>query len=81
MFSSESSKASHSPKVGELRRMSMTTSRIAPRAQRTSLAWPSSRGPPRVWKCIPRTTPRREREWLSWTNSFGMPSSAHSSRR
>ena len=32
--------ASQRPKVGEPRRMSTATSRIAPRAQRTSLAWP-----------------------------------------
>ena len=42
--------------------MSTSTSKIAPRAQRTSFAMPG-------WKCIPRSTPRAEREWLSWTNS------------
>ena len=44
--------------------MSTATSRIAPRAQRTSLAWPAPSE-----KCMPRSTPRAEREWLSWTQS------------
>ena len=40
MFSSVSSKPSHWPNVGEPRRRSTTTSKIAPRPQRTSLAAP-----------------------------------------
>ena len=56
------------------RRMSTTTSRTEPRAQRTSFDWPG-------WKCMPRTIPRLESEWLSWTNSSVMPSSAYVSRR
>ena len=56
--------------------MSTTTSSIAPRAQRTSLAWP---GP--TEKCMPRSTPRAEREWLSCTQSSRMPSSARRSAR
>ena len=66
---------SQRPKVSEPGRMSTMTSRIAPRAQRTSLAWPG-------WKCMPRSTPRAgEREWLSCTNSCVTPSSARRSRR
>ena len=70
MFSSVRSKPSHCPKVGDPRRTSTTTSWIAPRPQRTSLAAPRP-----TEKCIPRTTPRREREWLSWTISSWIPSS------
>ena len=51
--------------------MSTSTSTIEPRAQRTSLAWPSP-----IAKCMPRTTPRAEREWLSCTNVSVTPSSA-----
>ena len=54
------------PNVGEPTRRSTTTSRIAPRAQRTSLAWPGS-----TEKCMPRSTPRDEREWLSCTQLVG----------
>ena len=54
---------SHWPYVGEARRRSTTTSRIRPRAQRTSLACPAP-----IEKCMPRRTPRAEREWLSCTN-------------
>ena len=64
--SSSSSSASHSPKVGEPRRRSTTTSSTRPRAQRTSLPWPGS-----VWKWMPRSVPRREREWLSCTKAVG----------
>ncbi len=42
-------------------------------------AWPSSRGPPRLWKCSPRTAPRARVVVLD--ERVGMPSSAHSSRR
>ena len=55
--------------LGEPGRMSTSTSRILPRAQRTSFAMPG-------WKCIPRSTPLPEREWLSCTHSSWMPSSA-----
>ena len=52
--SSSSSTPSHSPYVGEPRRRSTATSRIRPRAQRTSLATPAP-----IWKCMPRTHPAR----------------------
>ena len=74
--SSSSSWPSHWPKVGEPRRRSTATSRILPRGQRTSFAWPGS-----VWKWMPRSVPFEEREWLCWTNSTSTPSSAQASRR
>ena len=67
--SSSSSKPSQRPNDGDPGRMSTSTSRIDPRAQRTSFAMPG-------WKCMPRSTPRAEREWLSWTHSSSTPSSA-----
>ena len=63
-------------KVGESRRRSTATSKIRPRGQRTSFAWPGS-----VWKWRPRSVPLSEREWLCWTNSTSTPSSAQASRR
>ncbi len=75
-LSSFSSKPSQCPNVGEPRRRSTTTSKIAPRAQRTSFAAPAP-----IWKCMPRRTPREEREWLSCTISSVTPSSENSLRR
>src|SRR3954453_16982123 len=73
---SSSSTPSDSPKVGEPRRRSTTTSSTCPRATRTSLPWPGC-----VWKWIPRRVPLREREWLSWTNVVGMPDDSATSAR
>ena len=73
---SSSSTPSHSPKVGEPRRRSTTTSNTRPRATRTSFPWPGW-----VWKWMPRSVPWREREWLSCTKSVGMPYAVATSAR
>src|SRR3954454_8765572 len=54
------------PKVGDSRRASTITSRMAPRAQRTSFASPAPARP-----CRPRRTPPLERDCESWTKAAG----------
>src|SRR5690606_15187779 len=61
---------------GEPGRMSTATSKMRPRAARTSLACPGAR-----WKCSPRTVFFTEREWLSWTNVASIPALAIASPR